>query len=390
MNIWSDLPLDGDMFYGYGDKYTISIHNLRVNGFDFDLSSYPIWNETYRQSLNLAILDWFDDYEIGFETPEKFKRALNAKMRLIMPKYNVMFKARNLTTQPLLDHDETVEHTEQGTLDTTQNIEESKTSQTVTDDDYRRDRDHTTDIDKTITLNRGDNETINEDNSQVTGETIGRTINTTEGKTSHDVNNNVKHDTHEGDEYRDIIDRFSDTPQQDIEHLGEAGEAPQPTPEQQQDSLFNPVWIDHWLTNAELNNMRDKDKDNDWHTSDTEDNYTHNVNTNTTDNISKNKNVTEDNAKTRAYTRADSEHDVTNEQFDENIQDARDTTQDYTHGITNDKVIDTDTTKHYIDHLSGRKYSEQELAQKLYETAYDIELLIIADLQPLFMSLYDF
>lgn len=389
MNNWSNLPLDGGLYYGYGDKYTVSIHTLRVNGYDFDMQSYPIWNESYRESLNLAILDWFDDYEIGFETPERFKRAFNAKLRLIMPKYNIMFKARNLTTDPLLDHDNHIEHTEQGTLDTTQNVSENKTSQTTTDDTYKRDRDHTLDKDKTSTLARSDNEQIDEDKSKVLGENIGRTINTTEGKTSNDVTNVVKHDTHEGEEYRDDINRFSDTPQQDIEHLGEAGEAPEPTPEQEKDSLFNPVWIDHWLTNAELHNMRDKDRDDDWHTSDTTDNYAHNVNTNTTDNQNKSQNTTEDNAKSRTYGRNDNQHDLSNETFDENIADKRDTTQDYTHGITNDKIVDTDTTRHYTEHLSGRKTSQQELAQQLYETAYDIEMLIIADLQPLFMSLYD-
>lgn len=57
-------------------------------------------------------------------------------------------------------------------------------------------------------------------------------------------------------------------------------------------------------------------------------------------------------------------------------------TDDYVHRIDNDRKLD------YTQHHSGRKASFQSLAMQLYETAQDIEALIMKELEPLFMGLY--
>lgn len=78
-------------------KYTITIKNLIDNGFDFGLNNYPIFDENYRNTLNQNILNYYYESEIGFETPELFKRYLNNKMNLIMSYYNVLYeKQKNL------------------------------------------------------------------------------------------------------------------------------------------------------------------------------------------------------------------------------------------------------------------------------------------------------
>ena len=81
--------------------YTITIKTLQDNGFDFGLNNYPIFDETYRSTLNSNILNYYFESEIGVETPALFKKLLNDRMQLIMNKYNVMYQAQ----KELLEHD---------------------------------------------------------------------------------------------------------------------------------------------------------------------------------------------------------------------------------------------------------------------------------------------
>ena len=81
--------------------YTITIKSLQDNKFDFGLKNYPIFDENYRETLNNNILNFYFESEIGVETPALFKKLLNDKMKLIMNKYNVMYKAQ----KELLKHE---------------------------------------------------------------------------------------------------------------------------------------------------------------------------------------------------------------------------------------------------------------------------------------------
>lgn len=81
--------------------YTITIKTLQENSFDFGLKDYPIFDETYRSTLNNNILNYYFESEIGVETPALFKKLLNDRMQLIMNKYNVMYQAQ----KELLEHD---------------------------------------------------------------------------------------------------------------------------------------------------------------------------------------------------------------------------------------------------------------------------------------------
>lgn len=76
-------------------KYTISIKNLILNGFDFGLDSYPIFDENYRNTLNTKILNHYYNDEIGLETPELFKFYLNNKMNEIMDYYNILYNKQS-------------------------------------------------------------------------------------------------------------------------------------------------------------------------------------------------------------------------------------------------------------------------------------------------------
>ena len=59
----------------------------------FDDPEWEGYDPTFRSTLNSAIVDYYWGYEIGSETPAMFKQRINQKMRLIMPYYNLLFKA---------------------------------------------------------------------------------------------------------------------------------------------------------------------------------------------------------------------------------------------------------------------------------------------------------
>ena len=84
-------------------KYTITIKNLIDNNFDFQMTSYPIFDENYRNTLNHNILYHYYEDEIGQETAPLFRLFLNQRLNEIMPKYNELYKAqKNLVDNNLL------------------------------------------------------------------------------------------------------------------------------------------------------------------------------------------------------------------------------------------------------------------------------------------------
>lgn len=87
-------------------KYTTTIKVLLDNDFDFQMDSYPIFDEAYRATLNKNILDYYYMSEIGFETPALFRHYLNTTLNVIMPKYNAIYNAQlRLLTNSLGDVD---------------------------------------------------------------------------------------------------------------------------------------------------------------------------------------------------------------------------------------------------------------------------------------------
>lgn len=82
-------------------KYTITIRRLIQNGFQFNLNSYPIFDERYRSTLNKKILDHYLMSEIGLETPALFNHYLGSKLNEIMPYYNTLYQKQNNLLQNL-------------------------------------------------------------------------------------------------------------------------------------------------------------------------------------------------------------------------------------------------------------------------------------------------
>ena len=112
-------------------KYTVTILSLQKNNFNFGLTSYPIFDEAYRETLNNNILNYYLESEIGVETAELFKRLLNDRMALIMPKYNKMYQAQqDLLTNGLLNNVNLRETMDRDTSNTSAQTDNGNATQT--------------------------------------------------------------------------------------------------------------------------------------------------------------------------------------------------------------------------------------------------------------------
>lgn len=82
-------------------SYTVELRQLIQNGYDIGLKDYPIFDESYRETLNNKIITHYWMREIGAETAGLFKLYLNRTMDEIMPYYNQLYRSTQLDFDPL-------------------------------------------------------------------------------------------------------------------------------------------------------------------------------------------------------------------------------------------------------------------------------------------------
>lgn len=82
-------------------SYTITIKDLCSQGYHFNLDNYPIFDENYRKILNQKIINHYWFREIGQETPDRFNWMLAVKMDEIMPYYNQLYASQLIDFDPL-------------------------------------------------------------------------------------------------------------------------------------------------------------------------------------------------------------------------------------------------------------------------------------------------
>lgn len=111
---------------GFNDIQKI-IEGSREKIFNFD---YPIFDESYRPTLETLILRHFYTREIGFETVGLWELKLCDKLNVIMPYYNKWYESELLDFNPLWDTD----FTRKGTINDTNKSESNSTiNGTITD-----------------------------------------------------------------------------------------------------------------------------------------------------------------------------------------------------------------------------------------------------------------
>ena len=79
------------------------IEQSRADVFNF---SFPIYDASYLPTLEHNILNHYYTREIGLETVQLWKQKLNARLNLIMPKYNKMYESEIYKLDPLSNNSE--------------------------------------------------------------------------------------------------------------------------------------------------------------------------------------------------------------------------------------------------------------------------------------------
>lgn len=107
--------------------------------FDFD---FPIFDESYRNVLEMKILKHYYTREIGLETVGLWKLKLDTKLNEIMPFYNQLYKSELIDFNPMYDVDLTRDHnlkreettkqdaTEKGTTEKTGSVDDNTHTET--------------------------------------------------------------------------------------------------------------------------------------------------------------------------------------------------------------------------------------------------------------------
>lgn len=117
-----------DESVGYNDVEHV-IDSARSKIFDF---TYPIFNNSYKKTLETKILKHYYTREIGFETVGLWKLKLNMKMNEIMPFYNKLYESELLEFDPFNDVHKTVTH--QGTDSGTSSVDSEVVAETDAED----------------------------------------------------------------------------------------------------------------------------------------------------------------------------------------------------------------------------------------------------------------
>jgi hypothetical protein len=99
----------------------------KLTGGNIGLQHYPIFDPTYRDSLNGRIVDRYWNREIGLETVDMFQLAMRRKMNEIMPYYNKLYLSERVAYDPLSTVDLTTSSNANVTQDSTSNGDSTTT-----------------------------------------------------------------------------------------------------------------------------------------------------------------------------------------------------------------------------------------------------------------------
>lgn len=83
--------------------YTITLRELIKRGYSPFDDSWTTFIPEHKPVLCQKIIDHYYFYEIGSETPDRFKFYINEHLRLIMPYYNQLYSSELLKLEPLFD-----------------------------------------------------------------------------------------------------------------------------------------------------------------------------------------------------------------------------------------------------------------------------------------------
>lgn len=301
---------------------------------------YTIFDEAYRDVLETKIVKHFLTREIGYETVGLWKFKLNTRLDEIMPLYNQLYQSELLKFNPLYDIDLYTEHTKDNDTDSNGN--------SLTEGNRTTDANGNKITDTKSKDNRTHKGTDNEDTTR-----RGNRNAVDDVKSAEDTNQNVQStsDNRTSDVGRDL---YSDTPQGGLDGLES----------------------EKYLTNA-------RKTLNDQHATGKEDS-TSTGKTTTTGNTTSNE--THDETANRVGT--NESKDTANGTL--NSTESQSNTTKTIDNVNKTDVSKITSTEKYIQHVyghtSGSNYSK--LVKDFRETFLNIDMMVIEELEDLFMGIY--
>lgn len=419
-------------------NFTVELGTLFEEGYPLNLNDYPIYDESYRQVLNNKIINHFYLREIGAETPDRFNFYLGRKMQEIMPYYNQMYKSELLQFDPLSNsYQETIVKfmRENENISNSQNsgfsgesVTDTYTANQDTVQDYKQNGDHTQGVlgsyskqgkseeDSTGNTLRTDNL---KENSTETSHTDNLTTNDlteqldetakTDTTTTNDLTESSKgtlKSTTDTTNTANKTETFSDIPQAGITTkvlpdgtVETTGYATTQTVSTERST--GKQTVDQATTGEVKNtgtvkvngtseakhtktNTGTVDIDIDVTTTG-ETTNTGTQNTDTTGNIVKEWSESGNNKEDLDYTETETSKTTGNTKDDSVRKNER-------QGKTDNFNVSTDKSKERNQSntiVKGRNFSPSQLLQEFRSTFLNIDMLIIDELEPLFMGLYE-
>lgn len=368
--------------------------------FDFD---FPMFDENYRQALCTKILRHFYTREIGEETVGLWKLRLDARLNDIMPYYNKLYESEALKINPLYTFNYSKTHKDSGgdvrvvTENGTENTVSDGTNKSVNsgaDTVVVEGSNTSTNSGNDVISVQGTNKTtdsgedsvvIQENNKATDSGTDTIVADSSVGNTTQNKTEGITKNTVVTNKTETLKDRYSDTPQGGI----------------------NGIESDTYLTNARLNDnsINQNDTNNGTTSGNSKEVSTGQSNSNQSTNYGK---VTDYNNQSNQSTNYGKVTDNTNQSsqnttYGKSTENSNRSTQSTTYGkqvsnsntnivdVTNSKnTNDTiTTTREYIENIIGSSgKSESKLLLEYRSTFLNIDLMVINELNDLFMNIW--
>lgn len=308
------------------------------------IGNYPIFDETYRETLDTKILKHYYTREICEETVGLWKLRLNARMNEIMPYYNKLYESELLRFNPLYDVDLTTSHLrskDENETSTGSNSDTRKDSRLASNDVERNGEENSSSTTNSSSLTNAE-----EQGSNISGGTSSNTASTdaTSSSTSADTKNKV--------------DKYSDTPQGGINGM---------------DGITQGTYLTNARIIDDTGNTAQTTAQNGSSTGNSE--FAENSQNKSQSSASS----ADQSSNTGKSTSNDKTTSVANEMFDS------------THSGNRNESKDISSTEDYLEHVYGKRsgISYAKLIQEYRDIFLNIDLMIIENLSDLFFGLWE-
>lgn len=328
-------------FSGIMDAIESSVDDI----FSFD---WPIFDEAYRVPLEIKILRHFYTREIGEETFGLWQLRLCDRLNVIMPYYNQLYRSELIKFNPLYDVDVTTEHerANDGLIDKNEN-----SVYTGSDNRTRNtDRKH---------------ENMNDQIENISGKSTD-TRSETSNANDKDWRSNVTSTS--GESKGKNVNRYSDTPQGNV-NIGNA-------PAGSTGGTDGNVNVDSVFGNGYLTNVTIID----------------NVDKNKAENLSDDSGERVTNQNINSNVNNETKSDRSMSGIDSGSLNEKESivgTNGHTNNVTG--KIKNSSTEDFIQRVSGKRggLTYSKMLDEFRKTFLNIDRMILNDLEPLFMGLWE-